>query len=135
MSNEQSANLQFAGLSILVIEDDFYQADDTRRTLEDAGATIIGPFNNLPAGLQAIEANAPDYAVVDLNLGGGPAFEIPRELRARGVTVLIVSGYDGKAIPEDLRDLPRLEKPVSHDALTETLRAMLDQGRERSANG
>jgi hypothetical protein len=34
---------QLKGLSILVLEDNFILADAIARTLEDAGATVMGP--------------------------------------------------------------------------------------------
>src|SRR3546814_983738 len=35
-----------AGCSVLVIEDNFFLAEDARDTLERAGATVLGPVSN-----------------------------------------------------------------------------------------
>ena len=58
-----------------------------------------------------------DAAVLDINLGGGPAFEIARDLNGRQVPFLFATGYDSAAIPDDLERAPRLEKPFGGPAL------------------
>jgi DNA-binding LytR/AlgR family response regulator len=47
-----------------------------------------------------------------VNLGQGPSFEPALELLARGVPVVLVTGYDAKVIPAELAKLPYLQKPV-----------------------
>lgn len=100
------------GVSVLVLEDNFYIAEESQRTLEDAGAHVLGPCRDLEETLQALQDNHPDCAVVDINLGQGATFEPARALRAAGVAVLLVTGYDSAIIPPDLKDAPCLHKPV-----------------------
>jgi hypothetical protein len=45
------SNALLAGRSVLVIEDDFYLADDAGQTLEDAGAGVLGPASNVEDAL------------------------------------------------------------------------------------
>jgi DNA-binding response OmpR family regulator len=101
-----------AGYSVLVVEDDFYLADDLRQTLEDAGATVLGPARNAADALKVTGQTRPDGAVVDVNLGTGPTFEIPRALRGLGVPFILATGYDASVISPEFADAPRLEKPV-----------------------
>lgn len=101
-----------AGCDVLVVEDDFYLAEDSREALERAGATVLGPCSNAAEALRLAEARPPRCAVLDLNLGEGPAFGPARTLRARGVPVLFMTGYDAEVIPPDLADIERLEKPI-----------------------
>jgi len=63
-----------AGKRILVLEDDFYLADDEKALLVEAGAEVVGPFGSAsqPGALAAIQRL--DGAVVDINLGRGPDF-------------------------------------------------------------
>ncbi|WP_137387569.1 response regulator [Rhodoligotrophos defluvii] len=100
------------GCSVLIIEDNFLLADDMRQTLEDAGAEVIGPFGNATAVAAALEARKVDCALVDLNLGDGPTFEPARTLMARGVKVVLLTGYDATVIPADLASVPCLQKPA-----------------------
>ena len=42
------------GATIMVIEDDFYQASETGKALQEAGATVLGPHGSALAALQRI---------------------------------------------------------------------------------
>lgn len=98
---------------ILVLEDDFYLASDLQVALERAGATVIGPFPAASAALAAIERSRPNCALVDINLGAGPSFDIPRALLAAGVPFALVTGYDRQVIPREFAAVPCLEKPIT----------------------
>lgn len=111
-----------AGLTILVVEDDYYQAVDTKEAFERAGATIAGPFSNAAAALGAIEQIPPDCAVIDINLGDGPRFDLARNLKKRGIPTVFVSGYRATVLPSDLRDIAYLEKPAEAPSLVKAVR-------------
>lgn len=100
------------GLSVLVLEDDFYLAEDARYALESAGASVVGPFSSLLQALVEAERRKADCALVDVNLGAGPSFEPAERLLKLGVPVIFVTGYDHGVIPEALSKLPCLQKPV-----------------------
>jgi ActR/RegA family two-component response regulator len=117
-----------AGLSILVVEDDYYQATDTKRALERAGARVIGPSARPEEALGLIDRESPDCAVIDLNLGDGPSFVTAYRLVERNIPLLIVSGYDDIALPKDLLGVPRLEKPVDVADLVDALHAVMRGG-------
>ena len=119
MSNEESGPL--AGLTILVVEDDYYQASDTRETFERAGARVAGPFSTTAAAIRAIEQMPPDCAVIDINLGNGPEFALARELKKRDIPTVLVSGYRVTAVPADLQGFAHLEKPAEASLLIRTV--------------
>lgn len=106
------SNVLLAGRSVLVIEDDFYLADDARQTLEDAGANVLGPVSNVEDALTLLEQTKPDCALVDINLGAGPNFEPAWALRSRNIPLIFLTGYDATAVPSEFADAPRLEKPT-----------------------
>ena len=101
-----------AGISVLVVEDDFYLASDEKAALERAGARVIGPCRDADeaAGLAALEHV--DCAVVDVNLGDGPNFTFAQVLHRQGVPFVFVTGYDQALIPPELVAAQRLEKPI-----------------------
>ena len=105
------------GLTILVLEDDYLLAEDTRRTLEAAGATVLGPCRSASQARTLTSKKMPDCAIVDINLGEGPNFEPARDFLAQGVPILMTTGYDGSVIPEELREHPCLQKPVPADKI------------------
>ncbi|RVU18697.1 response regulator [Methylobacterium oryzihabitans] len=122
-----------AGLSgerILVVEDDYYLATDTARAVRRAGGIVLGPCRNEAAARAALGTGTPTGAVLDINLGTGPSFDLARELRGRGVPVMFITGYDDAVIPEDFADAARLQKPVD---LAEVVRTLGRIARGRSA--
>lgn len=110
------------GLTILVVEDDYYQASDTGEVFERAGATVVGPFSSVAAAIGAIAQMPPDCAVIDVNLGRGPEFDLARELKTRGIPTVFVSGYQAAMIPGDLQPFVHLEKPVERSTLIRVVR-------------
>ena len=100
------------GKRILVLEDDFYLATDEKALLEQAGATVVGPFGSSCAAQDVLDAGPLDGALVDINLGAGPSFDFARLLSGLGVPFLFVTGYDEASIPHELASAPRLEKPI-----------------------
>jgi DNA-binding response OmpR family regulator len=104
---------QLAGCSVLIVEDDYYLATDTQLALARAGATVVGPSARTEESITLIDKYNPDCAVVDINLGSGPSFDLAEVLRARSVPFLFLTGYDAGVIPPKFADVERLEKPVN----------------------
>jgi DNA-binding response OmpR family regulator len=107
-----SEGKRLSGISVLVLEDDYYLADDARHALEDAGATVLGPCSRAAEAADLAERSRPDCALVDVNLGGGPNFAPAQALIERGVSVIFVTGYDCTVIPPNLAHVPCLQKPA-----------------------
>jgi DNA-binding response OmpR family regulator len=100
------------GKRVLILEDDYHLAMELENAMERAGATVLGPFARSRQALSALQRESLDCALVDLNLGQGPDFEVPRVLQALGTPFLFVTGYDEPTIPLEFAATKRLEKPV-----------------------
>jgi two-component SAPR family response regulator len=105
----------------LVVEDDYYLATDTQTALAKAGARIVGPCARAADALRLIVSCRPDCAVVDINLGSGPSYEVATSLRASSVPFLFLTGYDARAVRPEFADVERLEKPVAAARMIQTL--------------
>ena len=102
-----------AGRRLLVVEDDFFIAEDLARSFRAGGAEVIGPVARVDAALDLLGKAAPlDGAVVDINLQGEMAFPIADALLARGVSLVFTTGYDQANIPDRYHSVPCCEKPV-----------------------
>jgi len=101
------------GASVLVLEDDYYQATDLQVALESAGARVLGPFGDEAEASHALSQTTPDCAFIDVNLGTGPTFAVPAALTEGDVPFAFITGYDAETIPRQFADVPRFEKPVS----------------------
>lgn len=109
---DMAGDADLSGHRVLVVEDDYYLATDMARALGGAGAEVLGPCPSEDAALDEMEETAPTAAVVDINLGKGPSFKLARELSARGIPFLFITGYDEAVIPPEFAGVARLQKPV-----------------------
>ena len=110
-----------AGLRVLVVEDDYFIADEICTTLRTGGAEVLGPAPDIEHGLDVVRSERLDCAVLDINLHGALAFNLADELRKRGTPSIFATGYDQSVLPGAFSDSVRLEKPVN---LSELLRAV-----------
>lgn len=108
---------KLGGARVLLVEDEYYIADDVRRVLEEAGAKIVGPISTLASALNAVEGDNFDCAIIDLNLHEASAVPVVDRLVERGKPFAIATGYGGLALPDRLKDAPRIEKPFDPPAL------------------
>ncbi len=102
------------GRRILVVEDDYFLAEDMRTDLERAGAEVIGPVPRLKQALDLLaQGGRLDGAVLDINLGGEMVYPLADALRERGVPFVFATGYEEKNIPTRYADVPWHPKPVA----------------------
>ena len=111
-----------AGRNVLVVEDEYFIADDMRRVFEESGARVIGPVGSVDDALRVI-ADTPriDGAVLDINLREVMVFPVADALRQRGVPFVFATGYEHAAIPPRLSDAIHCEKPVEAIRVAEVL--------------
>lgn len=120
-----------SGCRILVVEDEYLLADELRRALEGAGATVIGPIGHLPTAMARARAeHAIDAAVLDLNLGGAEVFPLAELLAERGVPMIFSTGYDAVSVPPRFAHVTACLKPVSLPAVIAALQGVITSGRE-----
>jgi DNA-binding response OmpR family regulator len=113
------------GRRVLVLEDEALIALDLESTLLEAGWLVMGPAGSLARARELLAAGHPDLACLDLNIGLETSHDLARELLARGVPVVFISGRDARALPDDLRGVPVLGKPIDEAALLRRLEERL----------
>ena len=97
---------------VLVLEDEYLIAMDLKGWLQDAGASVVGPAPKVKTALELIERDAPDAAVLDVNLGeGSTAYPVADRLSALGVPFLFATGDVRRIDHPAHRGRPRLAKP------------------------
>jgi len=65
-----------------------------------------------------------DVAILDVTIRGGLVYPVAEQLLARGIPFLLASGYGDWALPETMRDRPRLTKPFTPHQLEEQVMAL-----------
>ena len=111
-----------AGRHILVVEDDYFIANDLVATLEAAGATVVGPAASVSVALNLIEqADRIDGAVLDINLQGEMAYPVAKALLERAVPFVFATGYNRQSIPACYAHVPVYEKPLEPRQITKAM--------------
>ena len=102
-----------AGTRVLVLEDETLVSMMVEDMLADLACAVIGPFARLDQAIEAISQmdQAPDVALLDVNLGRQQSFPLAEILRDKGVPFVFTTGYDDSGIPSEWRDRPALRKP------------------------
>ncbi len=111
-----------AGRSILIVEDEFFVADSLSILLEQLDAAVVGPVADVGAALELIaRTERLDGAIVDVNLRGKVAFPVVEALAARGVAMVLITGYGSELIPPEFSAIPRCTKPFQFSELMRLL--------------
>jgi DNA-binding response OmpR family regulator len=114
-----------SGTRILIVEDEYYLADDLARVLREQGAEVIGPIGTLDEAQAAVGTRAFDCAILDMNLHGDMAFPIADRLEAERIPFLIATGYNSASLPERFASAPRVEKPFDPAKILAALPGLL----------
>jgi two-component sensor histidine kinase/DNA-binding response OmpR family regulator len=115
-----------AGKHLLMVEDEFLVGMMAKKTLEQLGAKVSGPYARLADGIAAARSERFDGALLDFNLAGELAEPLADLLLARGVPFAFVTGYQRDSIDRRYATVPLLQKPVEPDALEQVLLSLLD---------
>src|SRR5215469_7849542 len=114
------------GRRILVIEDEYFLADDIARELKLLGAQIVGPVGQIEEAAIIVETDvALDGAVVDINLHNEMVFPVTRTLRLRRVPFVFASGYGMATVDPEFQDVVLWEKPLDVAAMAQGLAGMI----------
>ena len=110
------------GHRILVVEDDYFVADDLRRELEGHGAKVLGPAPSLADALDLLaREDRPDSALLDVKLADELVYPLADVLRGRGIPFVFATAYDQRDIPAAYAQVPRCEKPFEMSQLIKAL--------------
>lgn len=124
-----------SGLRVLIVEDQPLIAMDIEEMLLALGAASVATANAIKEGRSILAADAaPDVAVLDYSVGDENSLSLAMDLLRQNVAVLFISGYDSRQdvsspMPEELRDVPFVAKPIAPRILAEALQAALQRSR------
>ena len=113
------------GQSVLVVEDEFLVAELVCEAVARLGGKVMGPAPSIEAALEMLEAERPDIALLDVNLGGQRVFPLADALWRAHVPFAFTSGYHSGFIEQRFKAVPHLEKPFSTPSLERVLRDLV----------
>lgn len=109
---QQSKLALFRETKILVVEDEYFFADETKRKLEKLGAVVIGPTGSVQDALVLLDNNQVDGAILDIHLGDEQVFPVADELDSRDIPFVFATGYNPAVIPAKYTGFALCEKPM-----------------------
>ncbi|WP_315789454.1 MULTISPECIES: hypothetical protein [unclassified Bradyrhizobium] len=115
-----------AGKRILIVEDEYFLADDLADEFRRLGADVIGPVSEVVEAQKALQLGRPiDAALLDINLRSEMIFPFARALRELDIFFIFTTGYDKTSIRPEFADVPLWEKPLDIRAFTEGVAELL----------
>jgi DNA-binding response OmpR family regulator len=113
---------------ILVVEDEWFIADDLERLLGEAGYDVAGPAPRVDAALALIEKGGIDAGLLDVSLQDDTSFPVAERLRAEGVPFAFLTAYSQISMPSAFEDVTVIGKPASPVELLDILSRLLSKG-------
>ncbi len=113
------------GGRILVVEDNALLAIELAQALEGAGFDVAGPALTVAQSMAQIEKSGCDAAVLDISLRGETSEPVARELRARGIPFITMTGYARTQQPAAFEGAPTFTKPVAMEQVIGELQRCL----------
>ena len=121
--------VEFSGLRVLLVEDEGGVALLLESMLEDLGCDVAASVARLSRAFEALERQAFDLAVLDVNLAGETSFELARRLREEGTPLVFSTGYGPSGMPDDLGSCVVLPKPFTQTGLRQAIVDCMDPTR------
>jgi DNA-binding LytR/AlgR family response regulator len=122
------ASKPFAGRSILIVEDEYFLADDLANEFAGRGADIIGPLCEVADAVEVLKSGSKiDAALLDINIKNEQIFPLADALRARNIPFVFTTGYDKGWVGPEFADVPLCEKPLDLPAVVNCLAALMSR--------
>lgn len=125
---EKMPEKPLADRRILVVEDEFLIADELCRSLENAGAVVIGPAKSVDLALDLITAeNDIDAALLDVKLSGEVVYPVAEALVVRSVPFVFTSSLSEDVLAEHYSLMPRCQKPTDFTMILQELEGLMTE--------
>ena len=103
---------------VLIVEDNLIIALDAEETLRQFGAQHIKIASSVESAIAMLQERAPQFALLDVNLGLETSFAVAARLLALGVPFAFMTGYgESAAFPAEFSHVPRIRKPFTQQSL------------------
>jgi CheY-like chemotaxis protein len=113
---------------VLVVEDESLVRLMLVEMLAELGYTVVAEAHKFDTALERARTGDYQVAILDLNLGDGPRYELLDIVRDRGKGLVVATGYGAAGMPLQYRDCIVLQKPYTQASLAHALRLALGAG-------
>ena len=116
-----SAADKLSGQRVLIVEDEYFLAQDLAEYLNHLGVEVVGPVGTVTDALELLHYADIQGAVLDITLRGERVYPVADVLEQKQVPFVFASGYGGELEPNAYTDIPRCIKPLDFAELANTL--------------
>lgn len=120
--------MNLAGIRVLLVEDEAIIAMTAEDMLEELGCTTVATATTVAEALAAVEREAFDLAVLDINLNGMESLPVADRLREAGRPFVFTTGYGSAGRGTAHEDVPLVTKPYQLHELETAIAAALRGG-------
>jgi DNA-binding response OmpR family regulator len=111
-----------AGLTVLLVEDEYLIALDAQELLKKLGVVIVETVATFERAEKCAAEGQFDLAVLDVNINGRHSFSIAKTIKERGIPVVFASGYESRdRAASGLDDTVWVTKPYTYERLRAAL--------------
>lgn len=112
---------------VLVVEDEYFIAEELRHVLSEAGFQVLGPASSNGAALDLLEAELPHVATLDVHMGGVRVTPVAERLQQLNIPFVLASASSTHELSSDpvLASAVNLGKPTDADRLVKTIRNLV----------
>ena len=108
---------------VLILEDDFLLAANLEELVQDdLNAEPIG-VSTVAEALKVLPDEV-DLALIDIEVRDGKSYKVARKLIESEIPFIIISGNDSRSLPQDLKEVPFLSKPVTTGRVVRLAKAL-----------
>ena len=121
----ETATRLLEGMSVLVVEDEAIISFLLEDMLGELGARDVRTAASVSSALAMIDAQKPDFAVLDVNLGGERVYPVAERLEGDGVPFVFTTGYGKSGLDPRWTVKTVVQKPFTVPIMDAALRALL----------
>jgi DNA-binding response OmpR family regulator len=111
-------------LRILIIEDEFLVADYLESVVRRMGHDEVFVAYDLATGRTLLNSVAPDFAILDVNIGQVLVFPLAVELLRRKIPFVFSSAKPESSFPDEWHNHPTVPKPLDAKKLIAAMAAL-----------
>ena len=109
--------------NVLIVEDDFLLAANLAEVVQEELDAEPVLASSVAEALQIPPARIV-LALLDIEILDGKSYPVARKLIENNVPIIFVSGNESASLPDDLKDIPFLAKPVATGRLVRLAKAL-----------
>ena len=110
--------------AVLVVEDDFLIAIDSKAVLAELGFQDVYIAHNLANGRALLSSRHLELGLLDINIGSELVYPLAAELSVRHIPIVFLSGGAQSGVPAEWWSHPILSKPLTKRMLETTLASL-----------